>query len=78
MTRRPYYFLWLGPGRPPISVSNAGYGQPLRFDRQMADRREQQERARRPRLASEMPGWVGSEPPLDVLTEDDSWDRWPA
>jgi len=32
----------------------------------------------RPRLASEMPGWVGSEPPPDALTEDDSWDRWPA
>jgi len=32
----------VGAGRLPISVSNAGYGQPLRFDRQMADRREQQ------------------------------------
>jgi len=40
VSRRPYYFLWLGPGRPPISVSNAGYGQPLRLDRQMADRRD--------------------------------------
>lgn len=33
---------------------------------------------RRPRLASEMRGWTGSEPPPDVLTEDDSFDRWPA
>ena len=40
MSRRPHFVLWLGPGRPPISVSNAGYGQPLRFDRQMADRRD--------------------------------------
>jgi hypothetical protein len=31
----------------------------------------------RPRLASEMPGWIGSEPPPGVLTEDDSFDRWP-
>jgi len=42
VSRRPHYKLWRGPGLLPISVSNAGYGQPLRFDRQMADRREQQ------------------------------------
>jgi len=47
MTRRPAYVLWLGPGLLPISVSNAGYGQPLRFDRQMADARNvSQERAK--------------------------------
>ena len=47
MSRRPFFVLWLGPGRPPISVSNAGYGQPLRFDRQMADARNvSQERAK--------------------------------